>query len=55
MNHNNIPSLDEEEKSYLVFDDYVEYTFFIWLHMSWLDYFFHEILHSLINEYQKKI
>ena len=48
------PSLDEDEKSYPIFDDYVENTFLIWLHTNWFDNIFDEIFDSLINEYHNK-
>ena len=48
------PSLDGVEKSYPVFDDYVENTFLIWLHTNRLNNIFDEIFDSLINEYQNK-
>ena len=48
------PSLEEDKKSYPVFDDSVENTFFIWLHTNWLDYFFNQIFDRLINKYQNK-
>ena len=48
------PSLEEDKKSYPVFDHYVENTFLIWLHMNWFDNIFDEIFDYLINKYHNK-
>ena len=48
------PRLEEEEKSYLVFDDYDENTLFILLLTHLLSYFFNKIFDRLINKYHNK-